>query len=238
MTGKFICSSLAGLLLVSCTPEKQSEQKTPSPLVIVKSKNPILSPEQKKELRFSSDIIELVERDADAKAEPFFATVVMKTENLKGEKGFESRKLAGFSVRTTKTEELVKSLRSTLRSRGYLIFKSHRGYGTVPDTVTVIQGRTSYDIVKMQGTEAIGFDLSTQTIIAWLKERQKESSFVITGAGPDWIEAQFIKLPHDLTIFAKKIIEFSPDVLTRDIKTLDNLIEHIEKKKGFFLSWD
>jgi hypothetical protein len=222
---------------VSCKAEKPMEQKNPATVVIVRPR-PLLNQEQRKELGFPVELIAQVQLAAGAKAEPFFSTVVMQTENLKGEKGFETKKLAGFSVYTRKADDLIASFRASLRRKGYLIFKSHKGYGTLPDIVTVVKGNNSYDILKVQETEGTNYNLDTGAIIAWLKARQHEGSFVITGAGSDWIEAQFIKPPKDMATFAKEVIYFAPDVLVRDTRTVEKLTEQMQKTNGFYLTWD
>jgi hypothetical protein len=219
---------------VACTVEKPVEQKKPAPIAIVKPKLQRLTPEQRAELKFPPDLIEKLEAAAGAKAEPFFTTVVLQSENLKGEEKFESKKLAGFSVRTTKADELI----AAFRQKGYQIFKSHKGYGTLPDLVTVVKGNNSYDVLRIQGTEAASYHHDTKTIIAWLKARQREGSFVITGAGPDWVEARFIKPPQDMIAFAQNMSVFAPDVLVRDTRTVEKLAEQIEKTNTFYLTWD
>ena len=222
------------LACVACTVEKPVEQKKPAPIVIVKAKPQWLTPEQRAELKFPLELIEKVETAAGAKAEPFFTTVVLQSENLKGEEKFESKKLAGFSVRTTKADDLLASI----RVKGYLLFKSQKGYGSVPDIVSVIKGNSSYDALKIQGTEAISYKYDTKAIIVWLKERQREGSFVITGAGPDWVEARFIKSPQDMIAFAQNMSVFAPDVLVRDTRTVEKLAEQMEKTNSFYLTWD
>jgi hypothetical protein len=222
----------------ACKAEKPVERKKPAPVAVVKPKNAVLTGEQRSALGFAPDVIAQMELAAGADAEPFFGTVLMKTENLKGDQGFESKKLAGFSVRTRNGDELIDSYRASLRSRGYLIFKSQRGYGHLQDIVTIIKGGNSYDVLKMQGTEAPGYQLDTRAIIAWLKARQQEGTFVVTGAGPDWLEARFIKPPKQLLPFAKKIAAFAPDVLAHSPKTMEDLVERMQRNNGFYLVWD
>ena len=231
--------TLLSLVFVACKAEKPVEQKKPAPLVIVKPKPRLLSQEQREELDFGDDVISLLELAAGSEAEPFVATMVLPSENMKGEKGFETGKLVGFSVRTKRSEDIIKTYRSQLRSKGYLIFKSHKGYGsTLPDIVTVIKGRLSYDILKLQGTEAPNYNLDTKAIIAWLREHQKQGEFVITGAGPDWLEARFIKTPANMKLFAKQVVQFAPDVLEHGPQTTDKLIERMKRANGFSMVWD
>jgi hypothetical protein len=231
---------LSVLLLASagCKTDKPVELKKPRPAVILKPKPPLLTAEQQAELDFPEDLIAMVELSAGAEAEPFFVTLFVPSENLRGEKGFEEKKLAGFSVRIKSSDELIQTYRAGLRVKGYLIFKSHKGYGSLPDIVTVVKGNNSYDLLKMQGTEAPHYRLDTPAIIAWLKEQQRSGSFVVIGAGPDWVEARFVKQPQDLPAFARKVLAFAPDVRDYGPKTADKLADRMKRSNGFYLVWD
>ncbi len=224
--------------LVACRADKPVEHKKPEPLVIVKPKPRLLTKQQRSELGFPSDVIAQIELAAGSEAEPFFVVEVVPSENLRGDKGIEQDRLTGFSVRTKKTDDLIASFRTQLRSKGYLIFKSHKGYGSLPDFVTVARGNNSYDVLKIQGTEALNYQLGTRDIIAWLRDKQKLGTFVVIGAGPDWLEARFIKQPKDMVPFAKKVIAFAPDVLERGTRTAEELAEKMKRMNGFSLVWD
>ncbi len=239
MADRCLLLGLAVILgLISCKAEKPQAPKKPAPIVIVKPKPPVLSKEQRAELCFPPEIISQIELASGAEAEPFFVTVVVPAENLKGEKSVEGELLAGFSVRTKSADEIISSFRTSLRVKGYLIFRSRKSYGTLPDIVTVTKGNNSYDILKIQGTEALNYHLDTKAIITWLKEQQKQSSFVITGAGPDWLEARFIKPPRNMQSFAQNVRAFAPDVIDSGNGTLDKLVQRMEKTNGFYLEWD
>ncbi len=226
-------------LTAACSAEKPIEppRKTELPK-IVRPRREVLTPEQRKELGFPADLVAKVESAAGSEAEPFFVSVVVPSENLKGEKGFEKEKLAGFSVRTKNAEELIASFRAGLRVKGYLIFRSHKSYGDLPDLVTVVKGNNSYDILKIRMTEAPNYRLDTKAIIAWLKKQQQRGTFVITGAGSDWLEARFIKPPGNMRAFAQQIKAFAPDVLAHGPRTAEKLATRMKKTNSFHLEWD
>ncbi len=230
-----LCAALA-----ACSSQKPAEPEKPQqqPTAVVKSRHPVLTQDQRRLLGFPLDVIEKVEKSAGSEAEPFFVTTVVPSENLKGEKGFEKEKLAGFSVRTKKAEDLITSFQSGLRVRGFLIFRSRKSYGELPDIVTVVKGNNSYDILNIQGTEALNYRLTTKAIVAWLKSRQTQGSFVVTGAGPDWLEARFVKQPKDMVSFARNVIAFAPDVRAHGPGTAEKLAERMKRTNGFFLEWD
>jgi hypothetical protein len=239
MAGKYLFLVLAVIFgPISCKTDKPQDLKKPAPAVIVRPKHPVLTQDQREELGFPPEVISQIELAAGAEAEPFFVTVILPSENLRGEKGVERKRLAGFSVRTRNTNEIISSFRQRLRIKGYVVFRSRKSYGTLPDTVTVIKGNNSYDILKIQGTEAPNYHLDTKAIIRWLKEQQKQSSFVITGAGADWLEARFINQPQDMQSFARNIRVFAPDVIDPGSGSIDKLVQRMEKMNGFFLEWD
>ena len=225
-------------ILFACKAEEPVKPRKPPSTVIIKPKRAMLTREQRTELGFPADMISQVELAAGAEAEPFFVTEVVPSANMKGEEGFESARLAGFSVHTKRTDELIASYRASLRAKGYLIFRSQRSYGKLNDIVTVVKGNATYDILKIQRTEAPNYHLETKDIVGWLKERQKDASFVVTGAGPDWLETQFIRPPKNSPVFAKMIVDFAPDVLEHDQQTVEKVAERMNQMNGFFLVWD
>ncbi len=236
---RFLCIVLL-TLLAACTAEKPVEKKkTEQPPVAPKpARRAVLSPEQRQELAFPPDLISKIKLAAGGEAEPFFVTVYERSRNLKGDQGFEREKLAGFSVRTKNSDEIIKSWRTGLRVKGFLIFKSHRGYGSLPDIVSVVRGNNTYDLLKIQGTEAPNYQLDTTAIIAWLREQQKLASFAITGAGSDWVEGRFVTQPRSLLPFARKVLAFAPDVRQYGPQTADKLAARMKKTNSFLLIWD
>jgi hypothetical protein len=225
-------------VLLACKVEKPVQPKKAASLILIKPKRAVLTTAQRTELGFSSEVINQVELAAGAEAEPFFVTDVVPSANMKGEEEFERERLAGFSVHTKRTDDLINFYRESLHAKGYLIFRSQRSYGKMNDIVTVVRGRTTYDILKMQRTEAPNYHLDTTEIIAWLKKRQMEASFVVTGAGPDWLETRFVQPPGNMMALAKKVIAFAPDVLERDHQTADKVAEMMNEMNGFLLVWD
>jgi hypothetical protein len=233
----FIITALSVLLAACGSGEQPAEPaKKPGPTVILKPKPKTISADQRKDLGFPDELIREVEAAAEAVAEPFFEDVMMRTANLKGNVMIAGNRLMGFSVRTAKADEVIAGLSPSFRRRGYLLFRSEQNYGRVPDIVTVVRGISSYDILKIQQTEAPNYHLTTDAIIKWLKQQQKLASFVVTGAGADWVEARFISRPRSMKDFARKIVAFAPDVLSEG--GVDKLTKRMEKTNGFSMWWD
>jgi hypothetical protein len=207
-------------------------------MVILKPKPKVLTAEQRLDLGFPEELIREVETAAESVAEPFFELVMMKSANLKGDVMITTGKLSGFSVRTIEADGLIRALSPSLRSRGYLIFRSGQNFGSVPDIVTVVRGTSSYDILRIQQTESAHYHLDTKMIITWLRKQQSQGPFVITGAGADWVEAQFVRPPRNMKAFARNVAAFAPDVLREEHGTVDRLAAWMEETNGFRLAWD
>jgi len=241
MAGRYLCIIVLILLAaVSCSKgEKPSVPgKKAAPTVILKPKPKVMTAVQRRELGFPLDLIAQVEAAVGTEAEPFFDEVMIRSSNLKGDVMIATARLSGFSVRSAKADQIIMDFSPTFRKKGFLIFKSQQNFGNVPDVVTVIRGNNSYDILLLQRTEAPRHNLDTNKIIKWLKDQQKLASFVITGAGSDWLEARFIKPPKNMKAFARKVAAFSPDVLADNKGTIERLVNTMERTNGFSLWWD
>jgi hypothetical protein len=228
------------LAALSCsTQEKEpASEKKSAPLVLVKPKPKIMTAEQRAELGFPPEIIAQLEAAGGAPVEPFFEDVMIRSSNLKGDVMIAAGRLSGCSVRTGRSDELISSLSPSFRSRGFLIFRSQQNYGTVPDVLTVIRGSNSYDILMVQKTEAPRHHLDTKAIIRWLKGQQRTGTFVIIGAGADWLEARFIKPPKNLNAFARSVASFAPEVLAENQGSVEKLADTMTRTNGFSLWWD
>lgn len=236
---KYLVLGMAAVsFFFACTADKAEEPRKDAPVVVFKSRPQALSMEQRSELGFPSEVISQVETTAGAAAEPFFETVWIPSKNLKGDIMLGRERLAGVSVHTTKAEKTINVLSEILLKQGYLIFRSEQNYGSVPDVVSVIKGTSQYDILTVQKTEVPNYKLTTTAIVRWLKARQKKHPFVITGAGPDWVEARFIRPPKDMSAFAREVYVFAPDVVTQGAGTIPRLARQMKESNGFYLWWD
>ena len=228
----------AVICICGCEGTKTETPKQPAAAVILKPKPKLLSPEQRTELGFPPEIISQVEQAAGAPAEPFYEDVLIRSANLKGDVMITAGRLSGFSAHVRNADQVIADLAGPLRSRGFLIFRSEQNLGSVPDVLTVVRGRNSYDIVNIQKTEGPHYHISTSAIISWLKTQQKRGTFVITGAGADWLEARFIRPPKNMRAFAQAVAGFAPDVLREAHGTEERLADWMAETNGVRLVWD
>ena len=61
---------------------------------------------------------------------------------------------------------------------------------------------------------------------------------VLIGAGFDWFEAKFKRLPPDMMVFAKEVYEFCPDVVEQGTGSIKALANEMKDGKYLYLWWD
>jgi hypothetical protein len=79
--------------------------------------------------------------------------------------------------------------------------------------IGVLKGRTPCDFLRMQNTNGANFDLDTEDIITKVAQWETLCELHIVGAGYDWLDLQFDRLPDNLQAFAEDVYEFCPDTL-------------------------
>ena len=83
---------------------------------------------------------------------------------------------------------MVFKYRENLQERGYLIFVSENGY-QIPSTVSVIKSNDQFDILRIQKTDGINYNIENKDVISKLKEQDlKYKGIKILGADYDWVD--------------------------------------------------
>ena len=73
-----------------------------------------------------------------------------------------------------------------------------------------------------RGTNGANYDVGPQELIDRLQAWSTRSAFRLVGAGVDWVELHFERLPTDLRAFAQEVYSFCPDTLDQGIvKAID-----------------
>lgn len=122
--------------------------------------------------------------------------------------------------------------------KGYLVFLSEMNFGYDKDEVTILKSNDQFDIIKAVQTSGINYDHYNKDVIEKLKEWDNKYPFVITGAGYDWINAEFIEQPDDMFAFAQEVFEFCPDVVWQGADSVETLADIMAESNTLYLWWD
>ena len=142
------------------------------------------------------------------------------------------------SIGEKKALKALFKLRETMGSAGYMVFIVERNFGYVPDRLALIKGTDQFEILRIQGTNGINYDIGSDEIITRLKEWNAIYPLDIIGAGPDFVEAAFVKAPEDMEAFAWKVYEFCPDVVDQGTGTVKALAAQMRRSGALYLWWD
>lgn len=138
------------------------------------------------------------------------------------------------------------------------VWEDLRDRGQSPTLIGIIQARDPYDLLRIQGTNATNYDLTTEDIIERLQEWEDLCNFGILSAGGDTLDLAFTTLPDDLEDFAEAVYEFCPDILDQgylgspldedasaeefeealEAQTTDDIVVFLEREKYLSFWWD
>lgn len=162
-------------------------------------------------------------------------------ERLMGrDEEYEPVEAAGLSVevRGDRSREVVARLRETLGPE-YHVFLSRQGlFGDRLDRVALLRGEERWLPVRVMGTNGANYDVWNDDVLRRLDEWDARFGLVLTGAGDDWLQADFRTPPPDMAAFAAEVYEFCPDVVDQGTETVEALEKEMTVHNTVYLWWD
>lgn len=159
------------------------------------------------------------------------------TDGIHQKTGVKAENGLSFLASAEKADALILRFKDSLKSKGYLIFVSEQGFDS-PSTVSVIKSDDQFDILRIQNTDGINYDLENEDIIKTLQLWDKRFGIEILGADFDWVDVR-IKTPvEDATAFAKEVNAFCPDAVEQGVGDIEELEKLIRNQHRLFLWWD
>lgn len=152
---------------------------------------------------------------------------------------FKDKGISGieFSVPQDRRESFVAKLQSVLRGN-FVVYFSEQHFGYEPDEITVLESSDRYDALRFEGCNGVNHGIHTEDIIAHLEELEKTNPFVLTGAGFDFIQGNFISPPSNIEELANRMYAFCPDIVDQGTEDVEGLIEALNNSNSFFYWWD
>ena len=131
-------------------------------------------------------------------------------------------------------------LRKKFESRKYkyMVFLIEESQSTKIDKLGVLKGTDPYDIIRTMNTNGENDEVTSEEIIAKMKEWERQFPFSITGAENSWVEIEFIRLPTNLSAFAEEVYAFSPATVEDGAGTVAELIKEIRATHRLTLVWN
>ena len=120
-------------------------------------------------------------------------------------------------------EELTNALTPVLRSSGCQTFWSERVQPNglkKTDELAIVRSDDAYAPLRLRRTDGANYDISTDDIVARLREWETICAFRVVGAAGSWVALQFQTLPEKLCTFAEDVYLFCPDTVTQGVGLL------------------
>jgi hypothetical protein len=146
-----------------------------------------------------------------------------------------------FDVASDRIYDALDALFEPVRAAGhYLFIREHRAsVAGDPDVLAILPTGDPDEVLLLMATDA--GDRSTEDIIRWLARLRREASFVLTGAGFDFIEGRLSPPFADAAHLAERLAAFCPAAIEGDIASIDELTEALESATEpypLYLWWD
>lgn len=142
-----------------------------------------------------------------------------------------------FSVSQDKREKFITKLQSLLGD-SFVVYFSEQNFGHKLDEITVLGTSNRYDALRFEGCNGVNYGIYTEDIIAYLQELEKINPFVLTGAGFDFLQGNFISQPSNIKDLAQSMYEFCPDIVDQGTEDIEGLIEELKNSNSFYFWWD
>jgi hypothetical protein len=122
---------------------------------------------------------------------------------------------------------------------GYIIYLTDADYRFKrAKQVSLIRTQDQWDVLRLQQTDGINYDITTDSLITLLKQFDKKYSIRVLGAGLDWCEFSIEEEPVDWMALAREVYAICPDVVDQGTGTVEELAREMNANNRLFLWWD
>ncbi|HET9220606.1 MAG TPA: DUF4253 domain-containing protein [Terriglobia bacterium] len=144
-----------------------------------------------------------------------------------------------FDVPGDKVGTLLHDTHLQFLAKGYYLFRYEQnfGLGDRTDKVGLLPTTDKYAVMAVMETNGDNYNIGTSGVIAWMKDLEKDQPFVLTGIGFDYMEGHLSAPVKDAEGLARRMYEFTPDIVDQGVGSVDKLADELEKGTLYFW-WD
>ncbi|NER17257.1 DUF4253 domain-containing protein [Spongiivirga citrea] len=193
-----------------------------------------------KNLQFEQGVLSNLKQDIHTEFTQFEISdpgYIIRSDGEKEKTGVEKKNGISFKVPEKQSDKVILNHKDYLKQNGYLIFLSESGYES-PSIISIIKAEDKFDILRIQKTDGINFDLENDDIIKRLKIWDETYGIEILGADYDWVDFIFIKDIKNPSEFAQEVYDFCPDSVDQGVGEITILEQILQQEKRLFLWWD
>ena len=144
-----------------------------------------------------------------------------------------------FSVPGDKVGIILHKTHLQFLAKGYYLFRYEQnfGLGDRTDRMGLLPTTDKYAVMAVMETNGDNYNIGTSGVIAWMRDLEKDQPFVLTGIGFDYMEGHLTAPVKDAQDLARRMYEFTPDIVDQGVGTVDKLAHELAKGTLYFW-WD
>jgi len=177
-----------------------------------------------------------------------FAAAVAAIEKATGAKGadleLQGKPLLADEGRSFRIEghvatRLIEGSHTPFLKAGLYLFRHERNFGMGGglDVVGLIKTTDRDALIRRVGTADPAKKATTDQIIAFLGELEKDAPFALEEIGEDFVAGHFTAVPKDPVAIAQRCAEFAPELIKGSGRAIDYLAEEIKANRTLYLIW-
>jgi hypothetical protein len=150
-------------------------------------------------------------------------------------------RLPGFVFREDQanTSKIITELQSILMEKGYYLFIMEQNFGLgQKDAMAILKTTDQYEVLRAIKTDGINYGITTDSLIAIVKNLDKKYALSLVSAGGDFCEFRIGKDPADWMDLAREAYAVCPDIVDQGTESVEALADELKKRKSLYFWWD
>jgi hypothetical protein len=206
-------------------------------------------------LRSSADPLMAMRRDASVEvpanlvAPDSFADAVRLLETVTGSRshpligsrgGFGISTVgAAISMRSDSAAAYVHEMQDAFAAKGMLLFRTTEVEPSPgADALALYPGTDPYVVMRAMGTDAANHGMDTEEVIAWFTREAPRYPIRFEAIALDYVRGTILGDVPDATEFAKRFLEFCPDLQSDGFVSARRLGREFKKDRALYCWWD
>ncbi len=174
-----------------------------------------------------------------------FAAAVAAVEKATGVKSeaFSAEKAPvegrSFALDSSTADRLLAGSHAAFRKAGFYLFRYERGFGLPGerDRLALLATADRDAVLRRMGTAQGHGPITTEAVVAWLQQLEKEAPFELPEIGVDYVAGRFVRAPDDPQAMARRTIQIAPALLAGADREIELLAEEIRANRTLYLIW-
>jgi hypothetical protein len=104
--------------------------------------------------------------------------------------------------------------------------------------IVVGPGRDQFDILRLAHSDAVNYDMTTESLVKKLRDYHRRVPIDIFHAETDTIELRLLAVPNDPQALAKDLYDFCPDIVDQGLGSVAALEAALVRERHVLLWWD